>query len=218
MCPHCGQNSPIEYRGALAFCAGCGKPRPPPSGTSINLKGKPAKIGGAVAFVLGWVLLVLGGATAVIVGALLQALLPPAGWFVGGAIGFVVLAASLVLLLGGRTLRRSGVNAARLAQRDALNSLAEHNRGLVTIETASRSLGVTLNEAEAQLVALAKEPGDDVTLEVDDNGKLYYRFARFASPPRWPADVPVRVDTKDATSAIEAETAEPSTGTRRASN
>jgi hypothetical protein len=196
MCPSCGQNAPLVYRGVSAFCSACGQPRVPFTANAVSLKGKPAKIGGTVAAVAGWLLMFGSLAAALIVGAIFQALFPAAvlGWVLGGVIAAAGVGVSLLLLLGGRALRRSGTNAAESARLDALGTLAAHQRGNVTAQNASETLGCTYEEADAFLTTLAKRPDSGVSLEVDDDGKIYYRFARYAPPPVWPSDAKVRVD------------------------
>jgi hypothetical protein len=198
MCPSCGQNAPLVYRGVSAFCSACGKPRMPFTANAVNLRGKPAKLGGTVASVVGWVVLFGTLAAALIVGALFQALFPAAvlGWVLGGLIGTIGVAVSLLLLFGGRALRRSGTDAAQAARLDALGTLAAYQRGIVTSQAASEALGVSFEEADAFLTALAKQPESGVSLEVDDEGKLTYRFLRYAPQPVWPPEAKVRVKTE----------------------
>jgi hypothetical protein len=200
MCPHCGQDAPLVYKGVSAFCFACGKPRIPLTASAVNLRGKPAKIGGTVAAVAGWVLLFGALAAALIVGAVLQAILPAGvvGWIVGGVIAVVGVVVALLLLFGGRALKRSGTNAAHAARLDALGSLAAYQHGVVTAQMAAESLGLPVEQADAFLTSLAKQPDSGVTLEVDDDGRITYRFPRYASPSAWPAGSHVRVEAKPA--------------------
>jgi len=200
MCPHCGQDAPLVYKGVSAFCFACGKPRLPLTASAVNFRGKPAKIGGTVAAVAGWVLLFGAVAAALIVGAILQAIFPAGvvGWIVGGVIALVGVVVSLLLLFGGHLLRRSGANAAHAARLDALGTLAAHQGGIVTAQMASASLGLPLDQADAFLTTLAKQPDGGVTLEVDDDGRITYRFSRYAPPLAWPSGAQLRVDAKPA--------------------
>jgi hypothetical protein len=203
MCPHCGQNAPLVYRGVSAFCSACGQPRVSFTANAVNLKGKPAKIGGAVAAVAGWVLLFGTLAAALIVGALFQAIFPAAvlGWVLGGLIGAVGGGISLLLLFGGRALRRSGITAAELARLDALGTLAAHQKGMVTPQAASEALGCSYEEADAFLTSIAKRPDGGVTLEINDDGTIYYRFARYALAAPWPPEDKLRVPAGTAVAA-----------------
>jgi len=168
----------------------------PFTANAVNLKGKPAKIGGALASVFGWVLLFGTMAASLIVWGVLQALFPDAaaGWLLGGVIATIGGAASAVLLFGGRALRRSGTSAAEAARLDALGTLAAHHKGNITAQNASEALGCTYEDADAFLTAMAKRPESGVSLEIDDEGKIYYRFARHAPQLAWPAEGKVRVE------------------------
>jgi hypothetical protein len=189
MCPNCGQNAPLVYRGVSAFCSACGIPRVPFTANAVNLRGKPSKIGGTVAAVVGWILLFGSLAVALLLGAILQAIFPVGaivGWVVGGIIATVGVGVALLLLFGGRALRRSGTNAAEAARMDALGTLAAYNHGFVTTQNAAEALGVSVEQADAFLTSLAKQPDSGITLEVDDDGRITYRFARYAPQPAWP--------------------------------
>jgi hypothetical protein len=164
----------------------------PFTANAVNLKGKPAKIGGALASVFGWVLLFGTMAASLIVWGVLQSLFPDAaaGWLLGGVIATIGGVASTVLLLGGRALRRTGTSAAEAARLDALGTLAAHHKGNITAQNASEALGCPYEEADAFLTAMAKRPESGVSLEIDDEGKIYYRFARYAPAPVWAGAAP----------------------------
>jgi hypothetical protein len=192
MCPHCGQNASLVYRGVSAFCSACGKPRTPFTANAVNLKGKPAKIGGTVAAVAGWIILFGSVAVALVLGSILQAIFPVGavvGWVIGGLIATVGIAVSLLLLFGGRALRRSGTSAGEAARLDALGTLAAYHHGIITSQNAAEALGVPVEQADAFLTALAKQPDSGITLEFDDEGRITYRFARYAPQPAWQARV-----------------------------
>jgi hypothetical protein len=177
MCPHCGRDAPIVYRGALPCCTACGGVRQPLSSPSLNLAGKPSKVGGTVASVVGWLVLLVGFSMALGLGLLLYAL-----WTVALALAvalpmaLVALVVGVALVIGGRSLRRSGVEAERATRDQALLALTAH-RGAVTASDAARALGVGLADADAMLTRLAKEAPDRVTVEVDDQGVVWYRTA-----------------------------------------
>jgi hypothetical protein len=48
---------------------------------------------------------------------------------------------------------------------------------MVTPNDLAQAIGVTPKEADDILTAMAKEDSDHVSIEVDDNGTIYYRFA-----------------------------------------
>src|ERR1700722_11560074 len=150
MCPHCGRDAPLVYRGTLAFCTACNNPRVPLSATGVNVAGKPAKLGGTVASVVGWVVLAVTLAVALILGAFFQAIFPPGavvGWAIGGVVAAIGIAAALVLLLGGRFLQRTGDQAAVNVRRDAVFALAKNQAGILRVPLVAKALGLPAIEA-----------------------------------------------------------------------
>src|SRR5579862_6967824 len=90
MCPHCGQNAPVVYRGVLAYCTACNAPRPPLTGTALHLAGQPSRVGGAIARVAGWIFIAAGLSLALGLGGILQAIFGHlTGLLVGGPIAVV---------------------------------------------------------------------------------------------------------------------------------
>ena len=189
MCPHCGRDAPLLYRGPLAYCTACNKPRVPLSAAGVNLTGKPAKLGGAVAAIFGWAVLVGALALALVLGAVLQAIFPPGafvGWVVGGVVATLGIVAALVLLLGGRFLRRTGDQSAANARREAVFALAQNERGILRANLVASALGIGVTDADTFLTALSRQPDGSVLLEIDDDGKLFYRFPAYAPDAPWP--------------------------------
>jgi hypothetical protein len=71
---------------------------------------------------------------------------------------------------------------------------------MVTAADVAQSLDVPHEEADALLTELAKTIPDQVSLEVDDAGGIYYRFPSMLT--RWPGEAPrVRVDGPSPTNA-----------------
>src|SRR5580693_1266645 len=97
MCPHCGQNAPIVYRGVTAYCAACGQIRVPLTGSALKLAGQPSRVGSIFARVFGWIVLGIGLSFSLGVAALAHLLFPEG--FVGLAIGAPL--ALLSLIIGG---------------------------------------------------------------------------------------------------------------------
>ena len=178
MCPHCRQNAPIIYRGALAYCTACNAPRPPFSAKAVNLAGQPSKIGGTVAKVFGWAVLLGGLFVAATLTAILQALWPAGflGFAVGIPLGLVALFVGGLLLFGGGKLRKSGETAERDAQFEAVYAMAATRQGVVTALDVGRSLGMRTDQADAVLTEMTKAFPDYVSLEVDDAGGLFYKL------------------------------------------
>jgi hypothetical protein len=182
-CPICGREAPIVYRGVLPYCTACGGLRAPLSSPSVNLAGKPSRVGGTFTSVLGWLALCGGGAFAVSVTLLAFAL---GAGTVGLAIALPVLVIALVvgiaLIKSGRALRGAGVEAERATREQAVLALAAH-RGGITAFDAARSLNIGSVEADALLTALAKREPDRVSVDVDDQGAVWYRVAAGPGEP-----------------------------------
>jgi hypothetical protein len=193
------------YRGLVPSCTACGALRPPLSGPSVNLAGKPSKIGGVVTGVLGWLVLLFGLSIALGFGVLFYVLWKPLV-----ALAAVLMAISLgigiPLVLGGRALRRSGTDAERQTREQAVLSLLSQ-QGRVSAARAAGALGVGVEEADALLTALAKGQPDRVAIDVDEEGTVWYRAAALAYTPAgaWAAPARVRVEARAAEGQGEAE-------------
>ena len=189
-CPKCGQNAPIVLRGLEAFCTACGAPRAPFAADILNLAGQPARLGGYAARALGWGALGIGSFVALTVGLVAQAIgsmLVPGSWL-GLAFGIPIALLSVALwlfgVIGGKKLHRTGEVQLQAAQRDALHALAKHQNGVVKTADAARALGIDEAKADALLGALAREPAENVSLNIDDEGHLMYLFGS-AEAIRW---------------------------------
>lgn len=207
MCPHCGREAPIVYRGVLPYCTACGALRAPLSSPSVNLAGKPSRVGGTFASVLGWLVLAGGGSLALAVFLLFLAFNAAAiGAAIAVPIAVMVLVMGIALVRSGRSLSSSGLEAERSTREQALIAMAAH-RGGVTAVDAARALGVGVGEADAMLTALAKGDPDRVSVDVDDQGVLWYRVSsvpgepvprtRVAPAPDAPGPVPHEVEAVD---------------------
>lgn len=212
ICPACGREAPIVYRGVVPYCTSCGALRAPLSSASVNLAGKPSRVGGTFAVVLGWLVLVAGGATALGVVLLLLALSWPAGALaIGLPIALVTLVTGVLLVKSGRSLQASGEDAERTTRAQALLSMAAQ-RGAVTARDAAQALGTRVADADAMLTELAKREPDRVAVDVDDQGVVWYRVAPAPGEPIPPAgrmrvepEQPVRVDAGGAADETESE-------------
>jgi hypothetical protein len=196
MCPHCGQSAPIVYRGVVPYCTACGGLRAPFAHRSINLAGKPAKVGGTVARVFGWLVLVFGWSIALGVGLLAYALATvTVGLAVGLPVAVVTTAIAWMLLASGRSLRRSGAALEKGTRLEAVFALAANRRGVLTAPEVAQVLGTGVEESDALLTDLAKQDPDRVVVDVGDDGVVYYRFPAIAGAPigPWHAEERVRV-------------------------
>jgi hypothetical protein len=175
VCPRCARDAPIAYRGVVPSCTACGAVRSPLSGPSVNLAGKPARLGGAFAMFLGVLVLVLGGAFALSIWLLAFAL-SASGVALGLSLPFALasLVFGVLLLGGGRRLRRAGRAAEAGVREQALLALASE-RGAITATDGARVLGTTIGDADAVLTALAKREPDRLAVDVDDQGVVWFR-------------------------------------------
>jgi hypothetical protein len=120
----------------------------------------------------------VGLVVALVLAGLASGIVTPAtAWVVGGLVGVITLMIAIPLLLGGRRLRRRGDERARAARERAVYALATQKRGVLTARDVARAVSIPEEEADALLTALAKRPDAGVSLEVDDNGNLSYKFA-----------------------------------------
>jgi len=186
ICPRCHQDAPTVVRGARTYCTACGAPRSLLDGAPVNVVGKPSRIGGGVARVVGWAGLIIGLLVALTLGALIQVIAPAymVGWIVGGFLAAMSLLFGLFFVLGGRMLQKSGAESARGAHEQAVFAIGKQ-RGYVTPAELARAVSIREDEADALLTEMAKRPDGRVTLEVDDDGTLRYYVRGFE--PSWPA-------------------------------
>jgi hypothetical protein len=180
VCPHCRQNAPIVYRGVNAFCTACGAPRSVLANTSVNLAGQPSKVGGQVTRVFGWIVLVLGTLLAAGSFAACSALVGAAAaapYVIAVPLVLVSWVLSYFLLKGGKSLEKSGEDRQKATRTQAVFALANTRGGMVTPADLAHSIGISPKEADDVLTVMAKESPDHVSIEVDDNGTIYYRFS-----------------------------------------
>jgi hypothetical protein len=149
----------------------------------VNLAGKTSKVGGVVARVFGWLVLAVGLSMALMLGLFFQWLFP------GGIVGFVVgvpiavacAVTGFLLLRGGRALHQTGTAAEREARSRAIFALAQNRGGMLSALDVATALGLAPPAADALLTQMAKETPEQVSLEIDDSGGVYFRFPQIAS-------------------------------------
>jgi hypothetical protein len=169
--------------------------RAPLSGEAFNVTGKPSQMGGAVASVAGWLVLLVGLSIALGLGLLFWAFFSvTVGLAISLPFAITALGIGALLLRGGTSLRRSGALAQRETRDRALLNMAAHH-GPVTALDAARLLNVTVGAADAMLTELAKRDPDRLAIDVDDHGVIWYRLARPFFDPGDPGGGPrLRVD------------------------
>ena len=184
VCPHCGKDAPLVYRGVMAACSACGRPRLPLTAAAVNLAGQPSKVTGSVANVFGWIVLGVGLVVALLLGALFQAIFPAGffGWVLGFVIAAVAAALGLMLVYGGKSLHKSGAEKERETVERALLALAQNRGGVLSALDVAQALAMSPARADSLLTGLAKSDPDRVRLEVDDAGAITYVFPQ-ALPP-----------------------------------
>jgi hypothetical protein len=198
MCPNCKQPAPIVYRGTLAYCTACGAPRPPFSAKSVNLAGQPSKIGGSVAKFFGWLILGGGLLLAICLALFFQLLFPASaiGYALGIPTALVSFVVGLLVLFGGKKLETSGIETERAAKFEAIWGMALARGGVVTALDVGRSLNMPVDGADQILTEMTKKHPEYVSLEVDDNGNLFYKVTQqstFGVKYRVEADGRVRI-------------------------
>jgi hypothetical protein len=165
-------------RGIQAYCTTCNAPRLPFTGKTVNLAGKGSRIGGAAARFFGWAAVVMGVCSSLFTWLVLQSFWPEG--MLGYAFGLPILIVSLVfggaLVLGGKKLGRHGEEKERGARLEAIRGLAAHRGGAITSAEVAVQLTITPAEADAILTDLARKPDENVTLDLDDNGNIYWLF------------------------------------------
>ncbi len=180
MCPRCHQNAPLVYRGFNAFCTACGAPRVPLSGASVTLAGQPSKATGGVARVFGWLVLVFGTLLATGTFAACSALVGVAAaapYLFAVPIAALAWVLSYALFKSGNQLATAGLNSQTAMRTRAVRALANTRGGNVTPGDLAHAVGTTPKEADDHLTAMAKENPDQVSIEVDEQGTMVYRFA-----------------------------------------
>lgn len=179
MCPRCRQNAPLVYRGIAAYCTACGAPRTPLTGSSVTLAGQPSKIGGTVARVAGWLALAGGWLLALMAAGIILAVNSAATTPAAVIGGFFAIVGSLFawfLLRSGKTLQQSGDEAELAMKQQAIFALANTRNGVLEATDVAQSLQIGPKEADDLLTRLAKANPDTVSIDVDDHGRILYRF------------------------------------------
>lgn len=206
----------------------------PLANASVNMAGQTSRVGGTVARVFGWIVLVAGLLSAALLAGLMAIVSAPGAWILGvnGTIAAITMITAWAILRGGKALAKSGDDEALAMKNQAVFALANTRNGVLRAWDVAQSLQVTPKEADDILTKLAKEQPDHVTVDVDNDGNILYRFiavdwnlrqARASAPSMAPNAVPpnvrlappptriaepkpnVRVEAKDSKAALEEE-------------
>jgi hypothetical protein len=111
---------------------------------------------------------------------LLQSLWPATalGWAVAIPLATLSLFFGVLLVLGGRRLRRHGAARRRTVELEAARAAIAHRNGIITANEAAHALGVTEEQADALLTELSRDATFEVNIEFDDEGRVRYVFGR----------------------------------------
>jgi hypothetical protein len=146
----------------------------------VNLAGQPSKVGGQITRVFGWIVLIAGtllaAGTLAMCGAIVG-MAAAAPYVLSVPIALAAWILSYFLLKGGKQLEQSGTDTQKATRTQAVFALANTRGGMVTPNDLAHAINVTPKEADEILTAMAKEDSDNVSIEVDDNGVIYYRFS-----------------------------------------
>ena len=161
----------------MAYCSACGAPRLPLTGEVLELAGKGERVGGLLAQLTGWAVLIGGLGFASLVAALVALF---AGATAAAVAGLPALVGTVVLFFalqkGGSSLRAQGSAAQEEAWTRAVTARAAHRGGALRPEEAASLLRVPVDVADRFLTRLAKSRPDLLTLELDDAGGYFYRL------------------------------------------
>ncbi len=196
-CPRCGEDAPLVYRDYTATCSACGATRVPLAAPAVAMAGKPSQVGGAVAKIVGWVVLACGGLFSAMVFVLLNAIWPgsPAPWIAALAfLAFSIFFTSL-FVMGGRSLASRGVRKEEAVRMKAIEAIARQRGGIVTAKDVAGQLRMGEPAVDAWLTDLAKRAPETLAVDVDDDGVISFRFLAYAAMPR------MRVDAQPAQQA-----------------
>lgn len=177
-CPYCRKDAPLVYRGILASCSACGRPRLPLSGPSVNLAGQGRQVGGVVARVLGWLVLA-GGVTLglMVLGVFLAFGAAVPGLLVSLPVLGLSSAIGYAMLRSGRDLKKTGEDEERRTKVQAILAYAANRGGAVTAWDVAQQLSMLPKHADALLTELAKTYPDHVAVDIDERtGTVLYRF------------------------------------------
>lgn len=180
MCPYCGQPAPLVYRGVLAYCAGCGGMRGPLTARSVNYAGQVSKTSGLVAKIFAWLVLGGGSLLALLCYGLFATLFPgaPAAWVSAALVMIVTSVVFGFSFWGGRALHDSGARTEQQTKEAAVLALAASRQGELRDHDVVQALGLGPREAAALLDAMVKRLPEQMSLEIDADGGLYYAFPR----------------------------------------
>lgn len=150
----------------------------PLANPSVNMAGQSSKVGGTVARVFGWITLAIGLAIVLFLGGIMALLGASASALavVNVPILLVTAVVTWALLRGGKELKKSGDDREQAIKDQAIFALANTRGGTLRAWDVAQALQILPQAADDMLTKLAKEQPDHVTVDVDDEGTILYRF------------------------------------------
>src|SRR6185295_17707355 len=150
----------------------------PLAADSVNMAGQPSKVGGTVARVIGWLMLSGGWLLALLLGGIAYLVAPgsAAPWILGVPIAAITSIVAYFILKSGKQLKEDGALTEMTTKNRAIFALANTRGGILTAPDLAQSIATSLQEADDILTNLAKQYPDHVTVDVDDNGTVLFRF------------------------------------------
>jgi hypothetical protein len=142
------------------------------------MAGQPAKVGGAVVRTLAYVVLAVGTAFSLLMGTLFSLLSSTAGLMTGLIFGALTLAIALPMMFGGKKLEKSGTDEQNAKRAQAVFALAANRGGVLRPADVAGSLQISMQQADDFLTELAKTRGDEIDVDVTDQGEVIYKFPR----------------------------------------
>lgn len=132
---------------------------------------------------VGWATLIGGWSVAALIGLvtyLVLSAITPAFWILTGLVAIPSTLVAWLLLRGGKELVTSGAQSEQATKTQAILALAATRGGTLVAWDVAQALDVTPEEADALLTKLAKEQMDLVKVDLDDEGRVLYRFTSLA--------------------------------------
>jgi hypothetical protein len=142
------------------------------------MAGKTSQVGGVVVRTLGYAALAGGTFIALIMGLMLSLISPTVGLVGGLVLGAFTLAVALPMLFGGKRLEASGDDEKKSRQVQAVFALAANRGGILRAGDVANSLQLNLDAADALLTDLAKKRGDEIDVDITEQGEVVFKFPR----------------------------------------
>ena len=142
----------------------------------LGVTGQPARIGGFAAKIAAGTVFGLGTFLALLIMLVVQAIWPE-GWLgfaIGLPIEFLTLLLTAALYFGGRMLGKAGERAIDDTRVSALKALSRQKGGVLRAMDVAKALHMSERDGDELLMRLARQPDEDVGIDVNDEGEVLY--------------------------------------------